>query len=354
LRRVLKLAGALLLLLAAAFLTLTLIARGDGLPPGAVMADGAGLSAAPGVRIVHHQGEAREMTFLPGGLIAAAGTDGRIEFLTADGEAHGAVDHEGGASPLAASPDGTMLASGGYDRTARIWRLADRRQIAALSGHGGTVWSLAWSPDGRWIATASEDKLIRLWRAGDFALVHTLRGHELNIWSVRFSPDSRLLASGSFDHSIRLWDVGSGRMVRQLAGHDQAVVAVAFSPDCSILASGGDDSTVRLWRLADGAQLKVLTEGSEHVYSLAFSPDGRWLASGGRARSGFWTFWHQLTGQSPKGPAVRLWHMPDGALQATLEATDDVMALAFSPDGRLLATASADGSNMFWRLRPAG
>jgi WD40 repeat protein len=192
--------------------------------------------------------------------------------------------------------------------------------------------------------------LIRIWRASDLALVHTLRGHELNIWSVRFSPDSRQLASGSFDHSIRLWDVASGHMIRQLAGHDQAVVAVAFSPDGTMLASGGDDSTVRLWRLADGAQLKVMTEGSEHVYTLAFSADGRWLASGGRARSGFWTFWHQLTGQSPKGPAVRLWQMPAGRLQATLEASDDVMALAFSPDARLLATASADGSNMFWRL----
>ena len=349
-RRALKILGFGLLLLAAGFLVLTLLARGDGRPPGAVMAAGATLTAAPAASFVHHQGEAREMVFLPDGLLAATGTDGRIELLTAAGEVCGTMMHDGGASPLAASPDGSLLASGGYDRTARIWRLADRRQVGTLSGHGGTVWSLAWSPDGQWIATASEDKLIRIWRASDFALVHTLRGHELNIWSVRFSPDSRLLASGSFDHSIRLWDVASGRMVRQLAGHDQAVVAVAFSPDGAMLASGGDDSTVRLWRLADGAQLKVMTEGSEHVYTLAFSADGRWLASGGRARSGFWTFWHQLTGQSPKGPAVRLWQMPAGNLQATLEASDDVMALAFSADARLLATASADGSNMFWRL----
>jgi WD40 repeat protein len=354
LKRALKLAGALLLLLAAAFLALTLIARGDGLPPGATMADGSAIVAAPAGRVVHHQGEAHGVAFLPNGLIAGTGTDGRIVLMTPAGEVRASFNHEGGATSLAASPDGTMLVTGGYDRTARIWRVADGRQLGALGGHGGTVWTVAWSPDGQWLATAGEDRLIRLWRARDFALVHTLSGHELNIWSVQFSPDSRLLASGSFDHSIRLWDVMNGRMVRRLAGHDQAVVAVAFSPDGRMLASGGDDSTVRLWRVADGAQLKQLTGGSEHVYALAFSADGRWLASGGRARSGFWTFWHQLTGQSPKGPAIRLWRMPDGALQATLEATDDITALAFSPDSGLLATASSDASNMVWRLQPAG
>jgi WD40 repeat protein len=330
------------------------LAACDGTPPGAIPAEGTEIGAALVARFDHRDGEARDLAFSPdGSLLAAAGTDGRIELMRgAPGTVWRTIVHPDGASPLAISPDGTMLVSGGYDRMARIWRIADQRPVRVLQGSGGTVWTVAWSPDGGRIATAGEDRLIRIWNAADGALLHTLAGHELNIWSVRFSPDSRLLASGSFDRSIRLWDVATGRMVRRLAGHDQAVVSVAFSPDGALLASGGDDSTIRLWRVADGAALAALTGGSEHVYAVAFSPDGRWLASGGRARSAVGTFWHQLTGGGAKGPAVRLWRVRDGALQAVLEHSDDVMSLAFRPDGRLLATASADGSNALWRLTP--
>lgn len=328
------------------------IAGCDSGPPAAIPAQGAEIDAALARRFVHHQGEARDLAFSPdGALLATSGTGERIALVRPQtGAVWRTMVHPEGAPALAVSPDGTMLVSGGYDRAARIWRIADQRPVRVLEGSGGTIWSVDWSPDGSRIATAGEDRLIRIWNAADGALLHILAGHELNIWSVRFSPDSRLLASGSFDHSIRLWDVATGRMVRRLAGHDQAVVGVAFSPDGRLLASGGDDSTVRLWRIGDGARLAALTGGSEHVYAVAFSPDGRWLASGGRARSAAGTFWHQLTGGGAKGPAVRLWRVRDGALQAILEHSDDVTSLEFSPDGRLLATASSDGSNAIWRL----
>ena len=223
------------------------MARGDGLPPRAVAADGAMLAASPAGRFVHHRGEAREMAFLRDGRLAAAGTDGRIVLIDANGRVAGTIVHEGGVSPLALSPDGSTLASGGYDRAARLWRVADGRQLPP-AGPWRHRLDIAWSPDGQWLATAGEDKLIRIRRARRWRA----RSPATSSTSGRCAS-ARLLASGSFDRSIRLWDVASGRMVRRppaTTGRGQRRL-LARRP---MLASGGDDSPVRLWRVADGAR----------------------------------------------------------------------------------------------------
>jgi WD40 repeat protein len=175
-------------------------------------------------------------------------------------------------------------------------------------------------------------------------------GHGLNIWAVRFSPDGRTLASSSFDHDIRLWDGLTGAPLRVLEGHEQAVVGIDISPDGAMLASGSDDSTVGLWRLVDGARTATL-RGSNHVYDVAFSADGRWLASGGRAHGALRTLWNEATGLGGAGPAVRLWRVADGRALQTLDHEADVVSVAFSPDGRWLAAAGEDGSLSIWRLR---
>jgi len=155
---------------ALAALLLALAACGST-PPGAIPVQGSEIDAALVARFVHRQGEARELVFSPdGALLAATGTDGRIELMRgAPGTVWRTIVHPDGASALAASPDGTMLISGGYDRTARIWRITDQRAVRVLQGSGGTIWSVAWSPDGSRIATAGEDRLIRRRRAAPHA-----------------------------------------------------------------------------------------------------------------------------------------------------------------------------------------
>ena len=286
-------------------------------------------------------------------LLAATGTDGRIELMRAsDGAVWRTIVHPGGAPAIAFSPDGTMLASGGYDRAVRLWRVADQQPVRVLEGHGGTIWSVAWSPDGSRIASSGEDRTIRIWRAGDGALLHTLRGHALNVWSVRFSPDSRLVASGSFDRTIRLWDVAS-RSAGATTGRARP--------------GGGQRRFLTRWaatrerrRRQQGPSLACRGRRPARDADRRLRPCLRGRFQPGRALAGE----RRPRPRQPRhalapadrarrqGPAVRLWRASDGALEQRLEHHDDVMALAFSPDWRVLATAGADGSNSLWRLDP--
>lgn len=285
---------------------------------------------------------------------------------------------------VAISPDGHVLASGGSDHAIRLWDLVSDHESRTLTGHGERVNTVAFSPDSRILASGagyvdvpseSADNTIKLWDVASGQVLRTLGGHRDPVLSVAFSPDGRTLASGGDDVRIKLWDVASGRELRTMVGDAKSI---AFSPDGRILASGGD-KTIALWDVASGRKLRTLAGYRFGVESVAFSPDGRTLvamATEGRDTHDTIEVWDVASGRESRtlvGPSasigltvafspdgrilasgwddntIRLWDVTSWRELRTIEGhSNGVSSIVFSPDGRYIFSGSWDGSDRLW------
>ena len=181
--------------------------------------------------------------------------------------------HTDGVTCLAFSPDGSTLASGGYDNMLRLWDAETGQHKPALEGHTDYIRSVVFSPDGRTLASGSYDRTLRLWDAETEQHRQTLEGHTSDVTSVAFSPDGRTLVSGGedntfllYDDTVRLWDAETGQYLQSLRGHTDGVTSVAFSRDGSMLASGSYDNTIQVWELTPAMPI---VEPSQTVTSVS-------------------------------------------------------------------------------------
>jgi RNA polymerase sigma factor (sigma-70 family) len=291
------------------------------------------------------------------------------------------------AGTLAFSPDGNRVASIGAGATVHIWDVTKHGELAGLpEGHRGPVGALAYAPDGRTLASAGDDGTIRLWDAATGRPQRVLKGHAAAVRALTFTLDRRTLASSDRDGALRLWDPATGKELRTIwtlpktAGVYFGVCPIAFSTNGKSLASWSDDYRFRRWDVSTGdeiagqplvlsgippmpagrpqkqppEEMRVLNarlspdgrtgavlvggtllivdtvsrqelfklQGSSGVGCLAFSLDGRTLASAG---------WDKK---------LCLWDVTSGQELLRVEGLDFVNAVAIAPDGRTVAVAT--------------
>jgi WD40 repeat protein len=196
------------------------------------------------------------------------------------------------------------------------------------------VIGLSLSRNGKTLVTAGTDGVIRIWNVTSGQIERTFVGHLNSVYKADFSPNEKFIASSSRDMTVRIWGFAAGQELYKLTGFKCSVKNIAFSRDGQMLAAVGNDGILKLWNVKTGKELKSLvhTDSPEvdvSVYSVVFSRDGRRIYAGNG--DGTISEWDVMTGKE-----TNVWKAHK----------DTIIALAFSPDYRLLASDGYNEANV--------
>ena len=275
-------------------------------------------------------------------LLATTGEDGTLRIWNLPAAPVALESFAQQITHVVTSRDGKLLATSGLLNTRPaivIRNLETGSHLTTLLGHAGPILAMQFSADGTKLATGSDDGTARVWDLTDakFPELARFTGHEAAVTAVTISIDGTLAVSGAANNSLKVWSIADGTETKTLAGHTAPIVSLAMLPDGTAVSAG--DTSVRFWTLATGQQARTFAAPAA-ITTMTLSPDGVQLVVGSAN--------NLLTAHNPANGAV-LFQLP-GHLAP-------VRSIAFSGNGARLASRSADGEYRVWestgRLREA-
>jgi WD40 repeat protein len=248
---------------------------------------------------------------------------------------------------LASSPDGKLLATGGYDNGVYVYQADGGKLVHTLKGHNGRVFALAFSEDGKILASGSGDSAVLLWDVEKGKQVTKLHEEQSGIRGLAFTTDGKFVVTAGNAGLLHLWHVESGKLLRRFQGHIGASTCVTFSKDGNTVYSGGEDGAIRIWESGIGAnkgdppkgeptlvrETRPLPGHCMSVQTLSFSADGKTVQTFGIDRTV--RRWDAATGEELSASEVPL---KEGKL------LDVVAGVLFHPDGRTAILACRDNT----------
>lgn len=232
--------------------------------------------------------------------------------------------------------DGRYVGTSGSDALVRVWDASTGKEIQALSGHSNPCSAIDFSRNGRYIASGA-DCAVKVWDIESGSEIQTLSGDSSSVRSVAFSPDGLHIAFGT-SKSLIICITQTGKILHKLDNASGGVSRIVFSTDDNYVATGCYYGRVKIWNRKTGVQLRQLGGELENVISMAFSPDGSYLAL-----------------LSSLHRTVKFWSTDNWTLVRTLYDVfwDAVHSITFSHDGRYMAVCSSDSTVKIWDVEYA-